>query len=130
MISGLQDRMKGKSAIANQYQAQNTQFYASALDNITASPSPNNNQAGALLLMNQQNRITTVAVAGDSVKLPPSQVGAAMVVVNDAATNACNVWPSTGDKINALAPNAAFSLTVALGVTVFYCFSPGTWRTK
>jgi hypothetical protein len=48
------------------------------------------------------------------------------------------VWPSSqaqggvtgGDKINALAQNGAFSLTVALGVTVFYCFSPGTWRTK
>jgi len=138
MVSGLQDRMKGKSAIANQYQAQNTQFYASALDNLTASPSPNNTQAGAQVLMNQQNRITTVAAAGDSFRLPPAQPGAAMVVVNDAATNAANIWPSSqaqggvtgGDKINALAQNGAFSLTVALGVTVFYCFSAGTWRTK
>jgi len=138
MVSGLQDRMKGKSAIANQYQAQNTQFYTSAVDNITASPSPNNTQAGALAIMNGQNRITTVAAAGDSVRLPPAQTGACIVLVNDATTNAANVWPSSqaqggvtgGDKINALAQNGAFSLTVALGVTVFYCFSPGTWRTK
>jgi len=130
--------MKGKSGIANQYQAQNTQFYSSAVDNLTASPSPNNTQAGAQVLMNQQNRITTVAAAGDSFRLPPAQPGAAVVVVNDAATNAANVWPSSqaqggatgGDKINALAANGAFSLTVALGVTVFYCFSPGQWRTK
>jgi hypothetical protein len=138
MVTGFQDRMKGKSAIATQYQAQNTLFYGSALDNITASPTPNNTQAGALLIQNSQNRITTVAAAGDSVRLPPAVPGASIVITNDATTNAANVWPSSqaqggaigGDKINALAANASFSLTVALGVTIFYCFSAGTWRTK
>jgi len=138
MVTGFVDRAKGKTAIATQYQAPNTQFYCSSQDSITASASPNNTQAGAVLLQNQQNRITTVVTAGDSVRLPPCQVGAQVVVVNDAAANACNVWPSSsaqggaagGDRINALAQNGAFSLTVALGVTVFYGFSAGVWRTK
>ena len=126
MISGLQDRMKGKSAIANQYQAQNTQFYTSAQDNITATPGAV--QGTAILLMNSQNRITTAA-AGSGVKLPLSQQGACVVITNDGASTT-NVFPSTGDAINALGPNTAFALTVALGPTIFYCFSPGTWRTK
>src|SRR5215471_13339649 len=110
-VTGLVDRSKGKTSIATQYQQQGSQFYASSLDNLTASPSPNNNQAGALLLVNQQNRITTVAAAGDSVRLPPAISGGCITVVNDAASNAMNVWPSSatqggaagGDKINALA---------------------------
>ena len=138
MVTGFVDRAKGKTGIATQYQAVNTQFYTSALDNITASPSPNNNQTGALLLMNSQNRITTVATAADSVRLPPAIPGACMVIVGVATTNAANVYPSSatqggvtgGDRINVLGQNAAYSLTVASGVTIFYCFSAGTWRTK
>jgi hypothetical protein len=136
MPTGFVDRAKGKTTISTQYQQQGGAFYCSSLDNITATPS--GTQANSLLLLNQQNRITTVATAADGVRLPPAIAGAAVVVVNDATTNAASVWPSSaaqggatgGDKINALAPNAAFSLTVALGVTIFYCFSNGTWRTK
>ena len=136
MVTGFQDRLKGKSVISTQYQTQGGAFYSSSLDNVTATPSGTQNTS--LLLVNQQNRITTVATAGDGVRLPPAIAGAAVVVVNDAATNAANVFPSSqaqggasgGDKINAGAQNAAFSLTVAAGVTIFYCFSNGTWRTK
>lgn len=138
MVTGFVDRAKGKTAISTQYQSPGGQFFASSLDNITASPSPNNTQAGALLIQNSQNRITTVGTAGDSVRLPPAQAGGQIVIANDAAANAANVFPSSqaqggasgGDRINALAQNAAFSLTVALGPTIFYCFSAGTWRTK
>jgi hypothetical protein len=136
MVTGFVDRSKGKTSISTQYQAQGSAFYTSSLDNITATPS--GSQATSLLLVNQQNRITTVASAGDGVRLPPALSGACVVVVNDAVTNAANIFPSSaaqggvagGDKINALAVNTAFSLTVALGVTIFYCFSNGVWRTK
>lgn len=136
MPTGFVDRAKGKTCISTQYMAQGASFYSNAQDNITATPS--GTQATSVLLAQQQNRITTVATAGDGVRLPPAIPGAAIVVVNDAATNAANIWPSSaaqggitgGDKINVGAPNAAFSLTVALGVTIFYCFTLGTWRTK
>ena len=108
----------------------------SSQDNITATAG--GTQSSALLLANQQNRITMVATAGDAVRLPPALAGAAVVITNDATTNAANVFPSSaaqggvtgGDKINALAANTAYSLTVASGPTIFYCFSAGTWRTK
>jgi hypothetical protein len=134
--SGFVDRTKGKSVIATQVQAQGGAFYASYEDNITATIS--GTQTTSRLIAQQQNRITTVASAGDGVRLPPALAGACVVLVNDATTNAANVWPSSqaqggasgGDKINAGVANAAFSLTVALGVTIFYCFSNGVWRTK
>jgi hypothetical protein len=136
MVTGFVDRAKGKTAIGTQWQSQGGAFYSSSQDNITATPG--GTQATSAMLAQQQNRITTVTTAGDGLRLPPALSGAAVVVVNDAAANAANIWPSSqaqggasgGDKINALAANTAFSLTVALGVTVFYCFSNGTWRTK
>jgi hypothetical protein len=136
MATGFVDRAKGKTAIATQFQQQGGAFYSSSLDNITATPS--GTQANSMLLVNAQSRITTVATAGDGLRLPPALAGAAVVVVNDATTNAANLWPSSaaqggvtgGDKINALSANAAFSLTVAAGPTIFYCFSNGVWRTK
>ena len=136
MPSGFVDRAKGKTAINTQYMSQGAQFYSNAQDNITATSG--GTQANSFVLLQQQNRLTTVGGAGDGVRLPPAIPGAAIAVVNDAATNAANVFPAGaaqggvtgGDRINALAQNAAFSLTVALGVTIFYCFSAGTWRTK
>jgi hypothetical protein len=136
MATGFVDRAKGKTAIATQYMSQGAGFFSNAEDNITATPS--GTQTSSRVLAQQQNRITTVASAGDGVRLPPAIQGAAIVVVNDASANAANIWPSSqaqgglagGDKINALAANGAFSLTVALGVTVFYCFTTGSWRTK
>jgi hypothetical protein len=135
-VTGFIDRAKGKTAISTQYMSKGGAYYSSAEDAIVATPGGNQNTSR--LLGQQQSRITTVASAGDGVRLPPAIGGACVVVVNDAAANAANVWPSSqaqggvtgGDKINALAANAAFSLTVALGVTIFYCFSTGSWRTK
>ena len=136
MVTGFIDRAKGKTVISTQYQSPGGAFYCSAQDNITATPS--GTQANSLLLVNQQSRIVTVATAADGVRLPPAISGGCVIVTNDAAINAANIWPSSaaqggasgGDKINALAANTAFSLTVAAGPTIFYCFSAGTWRTK
>lgn len=135
-VTGFVDRAKGKTAISTQYMSRGGAFYTSCEDSIVATPS--GTQATSHLLAQQQNRITTVATAGDGVRLPPAIAGASVVVTNDAAANACNVWPSSqaqggvtgGDKINELAANAAFSQTVALGVVIYFCFSNGTWRTK
>lgn len=98
-----------------------------AQDGVTATPA--GTQANSVKLTSI-NRFTTVASAGDSATLPPSAPGMTVVNINDAATNAMNVFPSLGDKINALATNAAFSQTVASGPTIFYCTAAGQWRTK
>jgi len=73
-------------------------------------------QASATQLAAGINRITTVAAAGDSVKLPVAVVGQLLVVSNSAATNSMNLFPATSGFINNLAVNT--QLAVAAGKTV------------
>jgi hypothetical protein len=85
-------------------------------------------QANAVLLTATINRVTTVGTAADSVKLPAATAGSRVIVFNKAATNSLNVFPSTGDNINALAANAAYALAVTKGAE-FICTVNGTWDT-
>jgi len=83
-------------------------------------------QAGTALTA-MINRIITVVTAADSVQLPVSAPGISIVVVNAAAVNSLNVFPQTGDAINAIAANGAFA--VAAGKTAtFYCTAAGRWH--
>lgn len=68
-------------------------------------------QSGATPLNEGINRVATVATIADSVQLPPAGnvVGGDLVVINGAA-NSMNVFPATGETINALAANAAFAI--------------------
>jgi hypothetical protein len=75
------------------------------------------------------NRFVTVATAADSGQLPPALPGRIAFVKNAAAANSMNVFPQTGEVINALAANAAFA--VAAGKSCeFYCVTLGTWETN
>lgn len=85
-------------------------------------------QANGVLLTRSFSRITTVATAADSVKLPPAKAGAQMIVFNKAAANSLNVFPNTGDAINALSANAAYALAATKGA-MFVCCVDGTWDT-
>lgn len=72
------------------------------------------------------NRVTTVATAADSVKLPAATPGGDTIVINAAAANSMNVFPATGEYINGLSANAA--LAVAAGKTVYFvCPVAGRW---
>jgi hypothetical protein len=82
-------------------------------------------QASATALTAYINRVTTVATAADSVKLPSATAGADVIVIN-ATANSMNVFPVTGSYINALSVNTA--LAVAAGKTVhFVCPVAGRW---
>jgi hypothetical protein len=83
-------------------------------------------QGSATPLTAMLNRVTTVATLGDSVKLPASAVGLVLVVSN-AGANAMDVFPATGDAINALAANTAIRINAGTTVT-FYCSVAGTWH--
>lgn len=85
-------------------------------------------QANAVQLSSSYNRITTVGTAADSVKLPAAIAGSRIVVFNKAAANSLNVFPSTGDKINALSVNAAYAMAATKGA-MFLCVVTGTWDT-
>lgn len=97
----------------------------SANNNITAFAG--GGQASATLLTAVINRVTTVASAGDSVKLAVCKKGMQQTVSNAAAANSMNVFPSSGDQINALGVNAAFA--VAAGKTAnFSSAADGQWH--
>jgi hypothetical protein len=85
-------------------------------------------QASAVLLTSMVNRVTTVATAADSVKLPVSAVGMSITIINAAAANSMNLFPNTGESINALAANAAFAVAAGKTVTA-YCANAGQWHT-
>lgn len=97
-------------------------------------------QASAVALDSGYNVVTTVASAADSVKLPSCGIsgpiaagglgntdGMMVWVTNAAAANSMNVYPQTGQSINALSANAAYA--VAAGKTVAFICSPagGIW---
>lgn len=102
-------------------------------------------QTSALQLDSAYNRVSTVASANDSVKLPPCRAGAinagpsgafgiipgettgvVVWVSNAAAANSMNVFPATGDAINALSANAAYAMA-ANKTAAFICGTAGIW---
>jgi hypothetical protein len=85
-------------------------------------------QANGTPLTTMLNRVATVATTGDSVLLPVSKPGMVVTVLNGAG-NSMNVFPATGEAINALGANAAFA-AATLTVTIFYCLTAGQWFTK
>ena len=72
-------------------------------------------------------RVTTVAAANDSLTLPQAAPGLRYKVINKGA-NSLNVFPLSGDLVNALAVNAAFALATTKSVE-FICVAPGVWDT-
>ena len=87
-------------------------------------------QGSALALTAQINRVTTVATAGDSVKLPAATAGAQVMVINAAASNSMDIFPATGEAIDALGTNIQYPLTVTARNVTFVCVTNGTWISK
>ena len=73
------------------------------------------------------NRFTTVTSATDSATLPLAAGGMQLIVANAAAANSMNLFPNTGDVINALAANAAFAIAAGKTATI-YSAGPGFWN--
>lgn len=110
----------------------------SLTDTITAAAG--GGQTNAVLLTSAINRVTVVATAADSVKLPLCQTGPAsavgggqpantlgqmMYVINADAADSMNVFPSTGGFINALSQNSAYA--VAANKTVGFVCIGNIW---
>lgn len=85
-------------------------------------------QGSATALTGQYNNVTTVATAGDSVKLLTSVQGTVQEVKNSGATTLA-VFPNTSDSINALAVN--LSVDILPGATKrFIAISDTVWETQ
>lgn len=97
----------------------------SSVDGLTAHAGGGQGSATPLTAM--LNRVTTVGTAADSVILPASANGLQIVVINAAAANAMNVFPASGESINALSANTALSIAANKTAT-FYCVTAGQWH--
>jgi hypothetical protein len=83
-------------------------------------------QARAVPLASMMNRVATVATQGDSVKLPASAAGLAIIVINRGA-NAMQVYGSGTDTINGIA--AATGISQGINTTAVYtCNVAGNWE--
>lgn len=94
-------------------------------DSVTASAS--SDQAGGTPVRYKNTRVTTVATIGDSVTLPFGQEGMRLAVVNSAA-NSMDVFPATGQIINALSADAALAVAAAARIDLLY--SGGRWHSN
>lgn len=84
-------------------------------------------QAAALPLTAMLNRIITVGTAADSVRLPPSQPGMCVTVINDAGANSLTVYGAGTDTIDAVA--TATGNALAAGHRGEYvCVTAGKWQ--
>lgn len=80
---------------------------------------------GDALALNAVFNIVTTAAAGTGVRLMSSEP-ACEVVVKNLGANTLNVYPASGQAINSLAANAAF--TIAAGASaVFLGRASGGW---
>lgn len=86
----------------------------STTNGITATPA--GTQATAVQLTTVINRATTVATAGDAVRLPACIAGLQITIYNAGAAS-LNVFPNTGDSINGAAANTAFALAAGKNAT-------------
>lgn len=84
-------------------------------------------QAAALALVSVVNRVTVVGTAADSVKLPPSTPGMSILIINDAAANALQVFGAGTDTIDGVATATGVALTAAKRAW-FICATAGAWQ--
>lgn len=85
-------------------------------------------QAAALALVSSINRVTTVATAADSVKLPTSVAGLVITIINNGA-NAMQVFGASTDTINGVATATGVSQHPN-SVVRYYCAVAGLWQSE
>lgn len=83
-------------------------------------------QASATALTVGYNEVTTVATAGDSVKLPTASVSSVVIVKNEGAAS-LDVFPFLADTINDQAVNLAVSIAPG-GTVVFSAVDSTNWE--
>src|SRR5579859_3813265 len=98
-------------------------WLASTANNVTAFAG--GGQASATALTSANNRITTVATAGDSVKLPAATVGQRIVITN-AGANPCQVFGAGTDTINGVASATGVS-QIKNSTVIYACTVAGNW---
>lgn len=86
-------------------------------------------QGSATQLLHEINRVTVVATAGDSVKLPTAAPGMVITVINDDASESMDVFPATGDQIDSNGTNNADAVAAGKVIT-YFCAKLLLWRSQ
>lgn len=97
-------------------------------DSITAHATGGQASAFALSATANYHRVSTVATAGDSVKLPASSIGQSHYIANSGAA-ALQVYGSGTDTINSVATATGVGQDATQGVW-YVCTSSGNWTTS
>ena len=121
--------LSAPTADFNQGGASQVRYIPGAVDGLTAHAGGGQALATPIPANVQIARVITVASAADSVVLPASVGGLEITVVNATAATSMNVFPATGEAINALGANTAFAVPGAKTCT-FYCATAGQWHTQ
>lgn len=85
-------------------------------------------QASATALTKNFNNVTVCATAGDSVKLPSAETGLEITIKNSGAA-ALDIFPASGDSIDALAVNLAIRIAPS-SVAKFFAISATVWESN
>jgi hypothetical protein len=85
-------------------------------------------QASATALTAENNNVTTVATAGDSVKLPAAAAGLKITVKNSGAA-ALDIFPASSDSIDALAADLAVRIQPG-SVATFSAIDATVWESS
>jgi len=101
-------------------------FTESSSDTITAFAG--GGQASATAIATQTARITTVATAGDSVKLPASAAGLELMLINHGA-NSMQVYGAGADKIDDIAAATGVP-QMANSLVIYTCATAGNWYSE
>jgi hypothetical protein len=96
--------------------------------NTTITAFATGGQASATALTGEFNNVTTVATAGDSVKLPTAAAGLSITVKNSGVADLA-VFPASSDSINALAVNLSVTIPVS-GMITFKAINATVWETQ
>jgi len=82
------------------------------IDSISAAVSAaGTTQGTATGLVSNINNVTVVATGATGVRLPTAVAGMRILIRNSDSADTLSIYPATGGTINALAANAAFTLT-------------------
>ncbi len=117
LVRSLEDLRRKILEVGNDHAALIDHF-VSATNGITSGTTQT--QAGATTLTSRFNRISTHGNVDDGVKLPVALAGKEVIVLNDTATADLQVWPATGDAIEAAAADAVGVTKIANQEVITY----------
>ena len=119
LVRSLDDLRRKVLEVGNDHAAL-IDYSVSATDSIISGTTQT--QVGATALTSHFNRVTVNANANDGVKLPTAVGGREVIILleNGVAAGDLQVWPATGDAIEAAAVDAVGVTKIANGQAVTY----------